>query len=96
MRPEIDCWDFVIHALWDFGCIWDIWDIVFIPLRDLWKSNYACFWENDDVTSWTLWLNDLFALNIACEVQGCYTIPKLWNPADFNRSILKSGKQSQK
>jgi len=74
MRPEIGCWDFVIHALWDSGCIWDIWD-VFLFHCEFYENwiMHACFWENDDVTSWTFWLNDLFALNIACGVQGCYS-----------------------
>jgi len=22
IRPEINCWDFVIKVLWDSGCIW--------------------------------------------------------------------------
>jgi hypothetical protein len=73
MRPEIGCWYFVIHTLWYFGCIWDIWDVVFIPLRVLWKLNYAYFKK---MMTWHLelfWLINLFAVIITFGVQGCYT-----------------------
>lgn len=37
-------------------------------------TELCMFWENDDVTSWSLSLIDLFASNIACGVQGCYIV----------------------